>query len=166
MATPPAVIDPPEPQPEEGDVASKPGGPVRVSADLEDKYNRQMMGEVAVFAQMGIAVVALAAFLIFLGISYIDGLFGIDFTSISAENLNDFFRLFVILILGALNVHLIHNILRFLGRRVLVMGLLKELNDAMAGDGEVVWKLRPILWAEGNKPVVERGRLQTQGAGG
>ena len=155
MATPPAVIDPPEPQPEEGDVASKPGGPVRVSADLEDKYNRQMMGEVAVFAQMGIAVVALAAFLIFLGISYIDGLFGIDFTSIRAENLNDFFRLFVILILGALNVHLIHNILRFLGRRVLVMGLLKELNDAMAGEGEVIWKLRPILWAEGNKAVVD-----------
>lgn len=167
MASPPAVIE--QPDPPETDAQGQPhsGGPGSaapgergaapdVSPDLADKYSRQMMGEVAVFSQMAIAVIALAAFLIFLGISYIDGLFNINFAELSLENLNDFFRLFVLLILGALNVHLIHQILRFLGRRVLVMGLLKELNDALQGEGEVIWKLRPILWAEGNKPVVEQ----------
>ncbi|GAB6040106.1 hypothetical protein [Endothiovibrio diazotrophicus] len=164
MASPPAVVEQPD-APEEADAQARADlgrGVVdrakepQVSADLAEKYSRQMWGEVAVFAQMGIAVLALVGFLVFLGLSYIDNLFNIDFTELGLENLNDFFRLFVILVLGALNVHLIHQIMRFLGRRVLVMGLLKELNDALGGEGEVLWKLRPILWAEGNKAVVEQ----------
>lgn len=126
-----------------------------LAPELEAKYSRKFIGEVSLFAQLFIGVVAMGAFLAFLVFTYVDVLFSIDFTDFQWSYLNEFARLFVILLVAAFNVHLIIQIVRYLGRRMAVTALLKELADVLEPGGESLWNLRPMLWDEANAKVVE-----------